>query len=188
MIITELQSNRVINLLLHSLILFTFLYIFFTKFIAKKITESANDAMDDIIASQIASSLTNLEKNEEKLYSGSIKWEALENVAIALRDTPSVDLEVEQNNKKVKMLAMGIMVGMTVIVIGMYFLFTSYFNHDIHLKEILTENFIIFGLVGMLEAYFFLKVAFKYVPITPEFPALKILDRIKYRLNQQLLG
>ena len=101
MTITELQSNRVINLLLHSLILFTFLYLFFTKFIAKKITESANDAMDDIIASQISSSLTNLEKNEEKLYSGAIKWEALENVAIALRDTPSIDLEVEQNNKKV---------------------------------------------------------------------------------------
>jgi hypothetical protein len=70
------------------------------------------------------------------------------------------------------------------LLLGTIFYFVVYKKYSIDFNLILKENFIIFVCVGIIEFLFFNYIASKYVPVTPDFVATSILERIKLNIKQ----
>ena len=56
-------------------------------------------------------------------------------------------------------------------------------KYDIHIGHILLINFIIFSITGLIEYFFFTKVASKYVPVMPNEISDTMLERIKHNID-----
>lgn len=50
---------------------------------------------------------------------------------------------------------------------------------DIHFKAILTENVVLFLLIGLIELAFFLKIALNYIPAPPSYINQSLIDALK---------
>ena len=47
------------------------------------------------------------------------------------------------------------------------------------------ENIVIFVFIGAIEAYFFMNIASKYIPVTHDFVATTVLERIKNNIKKK---
>ena len=91
--------------------------------------------------------------------------------------------EIVANNKKLKWYSFYMIAFLFVVLLGIICYYKFYKKVDINLKYILVENLIFFIFIGIIEALFFIKIAAKYIPVTPDFVSTTLLDRIKYNIN-----
>jgi hypothetical protein len=88
---------------------------------------------------------------------------------------------ITENNKNLydnSMCAL-LMMGLVIVVLVAYFVFRGV---NLRLKFILMENLVIFAFVGMIEIYFFMNIASKYIPVLPDDAIKSAFSRIKERL------
>ncbi len=168
-----------INLLCHVFILLTFLTIFFFKYIAG-LTESHIDSeMQSLVQEQTDQLLTLVdEKDTRKL----IRWDFVSVYADKMIFESKDNLSfITENNKNLydnSMCAL-LMMGLVIVVLVAYFVFRGV---NLRLKFILMENLVIFAFVGMIEIYFFMNIASKYIPVLPDDAIKSAFSRIKERL------
>lgn len=187
--LNEHQANHTLNIGLHVIILFTFLTIFFFFVISKLEQKSAEDSVNKIIDKQADNLLSNLDKWDKKI-SGfpTITWGKIKNTFQNIVDkNQGVDPKVESNHKKLHIMSACMIGGLILLWIGAYFYFSRQVGHDINLKRIAIENLVIFAFVGIIEYGFFTNIASKYVPVTPDFAAESVLDRVKYRTVKTIM-
>jgi len=188
--ITQLQANYTINIGLHVIILFTFLTIFFFTFVSKLESKSIQNALSDIIDEKTEQILTEIDGWEKKLNVDklSINWEKVNDIAKQIEANSQGELpEITKQNKNLKNISIGLVVGLFVLFIIVYLFFHFGLHYQIQIGSILLENAIIFFFVGIVEYLFFMNIAAKYIPVTPEFVSTTILERIKERLAYSLL-
>lgn len=181
------QANFAMNIGLHVLILFTFLTVFYFLYISKLTETTVKNSFDNLIKSNIKDILSQLDTIDKKTGNQlNINWVAFNNYAKKLIDDSQGNLpEIESNNKKLKFLAIGMIVLIVLVLIGLFFFF-KWQGYHIQWWPIIKENLIIFSFVGVIEFLFFQKIAAAYIPVTPDFVSTSVLERIKDNIYSQL--
>jgi hypothetical protein len=168
------NTSVVFSTLLHALILFgilSALFVFVISKLEKSIFEKEiNDNVNNIL-------LDNLHKLDKD---GSIK-KMLKQIPldrlVRYYDKPSSDIVVYNDWLQRTMIFFAIAVGIILIISALFLYFTC--GQIIPLWSILLENLVIFSLVGMFEAVFFLNIASKYIPVPPSLLVTQLFDDLK---------
>lgn len=156
-----------INVILHIFILFTLLTTFYLTYISKVETDALNNELDSLINNGIGPNVKSLPDN--------LKW--------VLKNTPIEQIQklyknedpVKQlNNKWVSksMIAMSIAL-ITALILIVYAL-KSGCNQCIDWQSLIIENLVTFMFVGMVEAAFFVFIAFRFLPVEPSYMTEKL--------------
>jgi hypothetical protein len=178
-------AHYVINITLHILILFTFLTIFFFAYISQIEKKSIDDVLQNAISDQMNEFLTKLEEMQTKL-PYTVDWNALYKFGKTVQqETIGEYPDVTQNHRNLMILASCGIAGIFLFLIGAY-IYSRYMGYEVPLKRIIIENIAVFAFVGVIEMFFFMYVASKYVPVTPDILGKSVLTRIKYNLNKYL--
>lgn len=188
--VSQSLANYSVNVGVHVFILFTFLSIFFFAYASDLERESVNKSLKSIIDDQTESLLTEIDKWDKRIYPDktNINWNTVnENAKKLVAESQGELPEIKENNDKLFKFGVTaiIILFVTIVAYTLYFMFVK--KYDIHIGAILLENFVIFAFVGAIEYYFFSKVVVKFVPVTPEFASMTILERIKKNINKQLI-
>ena len=183
------QANYSINISLHVFILFTFLTVFFFAFISKVSKKSIKDAFGDIINKQVGNVLTKIDDLDQKLSSKlpTINWKNVNDIAVKIEENAQGDLpEIKKNNSRLLLIGIAIIVTLFLLVCGLFAYFKLYKKYDISIWHIIGENIVIFIFIGLVEFLFFTKIATKYIPVTPDFVAISILERVKTNMGKKI--
>jgi hypothetical protein len=185
--ITGNQATHSLNIGLHVFILFTFLIIFFFTFTAQLEKDIINSELKSFIKDNVKNTMTNIDSLDKDINQKStIDWEKINNLAAkidkaSVTDSPSI----AKNNKKLLILGIVSIITIFFILTIAYIIFKFYFKLDINLKKIFIENLVLFSVIGVIEYLFFTKVSVKYIPVTPDFVVLTVLDRIKLNISNK---
>jgi len=171
----------VINLLCHVFILLTFLTFFFFLYISKLTAEHIDTEMKKMVTEKTSELMKNL---DQKLKPNDISWQAVNIVSSAFQMKCQGNLKsIEDNNLELydSSVCFLFLFGLVILILISYFMIRDV---KLGLKFIMVENFVIFTFVGMIEIYFFLNIASKYIPISPDTATIAITDRLKYQSSQ----
>ena len=172
MISEHYNINFSLDIVLHVLILFTFLTVFFFAYVSKLEKQSLDNTVTNTITD-------NIDQISNK-YNVKVNWNIVNNIADNLVKNSQGEVpEIKQNNDRLfkgSIIAIGIgfILFIVSIIVLKYFL-----NYDIHIGHIILMNVIIFSITGVIEYLFFMKVASKYIPVTPDVISNTILEGVK---------
>ena len=187
MITTE-EANYIVNITLHVLILFTFLTIFFFVYASKLAKKSINKSLTSIVNDETKEFLNEIDEWDKKLDPNiypSINWEEAYKLSQKLKESSQDENpEIVKNNYKLKLFGIAMIAGLLLLFIGLYLYYRFFLNLDVNLGHIFIENIVIFAFIGAIEAYFFINIASKYIPVTPDFVATTVLERIKNNIKK----
>ena len=173
--------NFNINLVTHSLILFTFLSIFFVFYISK----IAKHVFDEEISHLIDESLTDKLKEFKKI-------ELVQSVQTQIRpvsdkleknwDKPDKAAEFNNNGLFTTLFFVNLLswVGLIIIII----ILNMQKDSTLDIKNIIIENAVIFSVIGFVEFMFFTKIALKFIPVAPSFISQEFLNQVKNQVNK----
>lgn len=186
--VSQEQANYTINIGLHVLILFTFLTVFFFLIISKKEKKSIDGSFGNIINKKVDSLLNNIDKWDNKIKDFTIDWSQVNKVAGNItKNSQGEDPKITENNKKLRYIAGGMVGTLILLLILMYLYYVFVKKYKISLGHILVENIVIFAFIGAIEYTFFINIAAKYIPESPDYISTSILDRIKERSAEYIL-
>ncbi len=118
---------------------------------------------------------------------GNLDWNELGREAKRMvANNQGVDPGVQKHDRKVRWTAIIITIVLFLLLIGVILYFKFYRKYDINLKNILIENVIVFSFVGMIEFFFFTRIAAKYVPVNPGFVGYTVTERLKNNVISSL--
>lgn len=177
-------TNFSLDIVLHVLILFTFLTIFFFAYVSKLEKQSLDNTVSDVINNKTNTFLTKFDQLSTK-YDVKVNWNIIDNIADNLIKNSQGEVpEIKQNNDRLfKDSIIAIIAGFTLFIMSVIFL-KYYMKYDVHIGHILLLNIVIFSITGAIEYLFFMKVASKYIPVTPDVISNTILERLKYNLGK----
>ncbi len=172
-----LDINLATNVLLHMTILFVFLGILFIVYISKIITQSFDNELTRSVDSTVTSTFASLDANHQQYIRSLMQNVPLDNFKQFYKKP---DPTVAVNNS---WLFTFIIVLCLVSILIMTVFLTTYklsCNGDkLNLKVLLIENVAIFSLVGLIEFWFFINVAAKYIPFKPSFMKQTFIDQFR---------
>ena len=170
----------VVNLMCHVFILVVFLTVFFFLFITKMTTEHIDSELKSLIGEQTYDLLVKLYNTDsDKL----INWTKVETTCINLEPQYRKEMQfVTDNNNHLynDTINFILMFGFSIFVLISYL---SIRKFTLNLKFMAFENIVIFLFVGMIEIYFFLNIASKYVPVLPDEAITSVIGRLEYLLH-----
>jgi len=169
------------NIILHLCILFTILGAFFIFYISK-IEENAFQkeisSLNDTLKSQLDNNISPEEKTNLKSALQTLSFDDL----LSIYSTPAKTTTI--NNKWLKGIIWCIVIFLILILLtllSIYYLRCG--GYKINFYEILTENIIIFIIVGAIEISFFLFIAARYVPVKPSTMTDVFIDTLQEELH-----
>lgn len=175
--------NFFLDVALHVLILFTFLTIFFFAYVSKLEKQTLDDTITNSISDNTNTLLNDIKQISQK-YNIKVNWNTINEIAAKLIKNSQGEVpEIKENNDRLyKGSMIAIIVGYLLFIGAIIFL-KFYMGYDIHIGHIILMNIIIFSITGLIEYFFFMNVASKYVPVMPNEISDTMLERIKYNFN-----
>jgi hypothetical protein len=164
----------IVNMALHSAILFTFLSLFFKFYISKLSTTTFNNEINNMVDKSLGDNINLLKNNN------IVKIIPKKQLSTMFAK-PNKVVETQNTGLFNSVLVANIMIWSIVIIIILIFKFSC--NIDINIKDIITENIIVFSIIGVFEYLFFTKIAFKFVPVLPSFISNQLLSILKSKLE-----
>jgi hypothetical protein len=156
------NTSIIFSSFLHALILFTILSVLFIYVISVLEKNAFKTEINKNIDNTLPKALEMNDKNGQiKVMLQQLPLDKLSKIY----QKPSESVVIYNYWLKTTMIIC-IIAGLIGIIISSLFLYFTC-NRRIPFWYILLENIIIFTVVGLFEAYFFLTIAFKYVPVPP---------------------
>jgi hypothetical protein len=181
------SAEYVLNISLHVLILFVFLSVFFFQYASKLASDSINNALGSVIDTQVDKLLDTVEEVDNMTTKYDIDWQEVDKLAKNVEESSEDDLpEIEKTNKQLKKIAMIMSIVLLSIFVSFYVYFRFIKGLKVSLTSVIIENLIFFSFIGVIEYLFFVKIAAKYVPVTPDFVSTTLLDRVKYNVDKTI--
>lgn len=168
-----------VNVILHVCILFTILgafFQFYISFIEEKEYKKEISSLTNNFKNELSSTLSKNKKQEEPFKTAlrEIPFESLYEIYKHPAKATTI------NNTWLKIVIWTVVCFLFVILFSMLSIY--YFRCGgckINFYEVLTENILIFILVGSIEVLFFLFIAAKYVPVKPSTMSDVFLETLK---------
>lgn len=171
-----------LNLGCHVFILLLFLTFFFFLYVSKATASHVDSELHDLIEKQTLQMMQSLDAADT---AHAIRWQAVNvGAAFMLNKSQGVMEEITQHNGDLYQSAVCVLIAMAVCI-GILTAYCLLRGIEIRLKFLMLENVVIFAFVGMIEIYFFLNIASKYVPVLPDEAMIAVKARLQYWLNQQ---
>ena len=169
-------TSLIINIIIHTLILFIFLSAFFFSYISKK-EKDVLDNKVDLLCLRIPSILNIIKQRDNKF----IDWKVVRQKAVEEIKIDDLDINkyIEDNNTRLKYISLSIILSLFILVICIYYYNKFILDKNIDISYIIKENFVIFIFIGLIEFLFFKNVASKYSPIFPLEISNTVLERLK---------
>lgn len=173
------DTDTHLNFVFHSLILFTFLTIFYFMYIVKLTKDVFKHEISEIMEKSMEDEIKEIKKDKNM------------NVFLSMLSLDEIQKEYSKENKTVGAKNGGIKnVVLTVnILLWIFLIFTIIIlkkkcddGCNTHISHILTENALIFILIGSVEFMFFKFIASQYVPVPPSFMTSYFLENIQKKL------
>jgi hypothetical protein len=169
-----------VNLMCHIFILLTFLVFFFFFYISKLTTKHIDDELKSLVGKETTEILQNLDqKDTNHLINWNVVYMLSSNLKMKYKKS-SQYVKDNNNNLYDQCTCFLILFALIIIIWVLYLVLKGF---DLNLKFIALENLVIFTFIGIIEIYFFVNIASKYVPILPDDAVRSVLDRLLYRLN-----
>lgn len=187
--ISPRYAHHIINIELHVLILFSFLTIFFFVYITKQESTAIQNEFNNVIDKNTSSFLDSIDYLNYTLYPKiKINWNKINQIGsdIETKYKDKIDPIMYKNNNRLKKTAIGIIIGLTCLLLITVFYFVFYKKYKIDLKDIIITNIIIAILLGISEYLFFSYIGSKYVPVNKSQLVDDFVDRIQTHVNKQL--
>jgi hypothetical protein len=86
------------------------------------------------------------------------------------------------NNEWIEKMLIVVNVFMIIMFVGTILLLKNSCNKSVDIKYILGQNIIIFLFVGVIEIFFFSKIAINFVPIPPSYLTKLVVDLLNEKL------
>lgn len=169
-----------INLMCHVFILLTFLISFFFAYIAQLTASHISNELKSLVMDQAEDLMQTLD-NEDK--NKQINWNFVNIMSGNLQQRyAGVPADITYNNQKLfdDCVCVLMIFAFSIIVLVSYFLIRQV---NLQLRFIIIENIVIFLFVGLVEVYFFVNIASKYVPVLPDDALIAVIDRLKILLK-----
>lgn len=175
--------NFSLDVALHVLILFTFLTIFFFAYISKLEKQSLDNTITNSVSDNTNTFLNDIKQLSQK-YNIKINWNTINDIADKLVKNSKGEVpEIKENNERLYKGSMIVIIVGYLLFIGIIIFLKYYMGYDIRIGHILLMNIIIFSITGLIEYFFFMNVASKYVPVMPNEISDTMLERIKYNFQ-----
>jgi len=176
----EEKYNILYDASIHGVILFCFWTAFFLYFVSKMMSTYINSMMTSAINNNMTNILNNLEQNSG-INIDSLKQYIPFNNLIKSFNTP--DPTSQNNNAWITRLSVQMslffLFGLIIMVI-----FVKYIcGINIDIKLLIIQNAIIFAFVGLIEYFFFTRVAMKYNPALPSTLTSTVLQSLSKNLT-----
>lgn len=169
-----------LNILFHSIILFTFLSLFFFLYISKVEQKAFEDELSGLIGDNLMKALDKVPK--------TVLLPTLQTILPELQSIQQLYVDetmfTKESNLLVKFSSAFVVLLMLSIFITI--IMTLKFGCDRSVKNVgyvVLENVVIFAFVGMVEYTFFTKIAMKYIPTTPSLMIQSLIKAFKQQLN-----
>lgn len=172
------DKNFVLNMVMHSMILFSFLSVFFIYYITtltdKAFKEEVTHLMDSSLeeASHAIKQNKNVQETLEKL--------PIDNI---LNSYKKPHKQVQALNKGLFKVVFTVNIMLWVFLVLSLYIFNSILGIGIDIKHVIIENAIVFSIVGVVEYLFFKMIAFKFVPVEPSFISKQFLEKLKKKFE-----
>lgn len=180
MVASDFFDNTAVNLLVHSVLLFTFLSAFFYLYIAGVVDEHISDEVVGEARTLIESKYYGMSPTDRIRMSVLLQSMPLSNLAKSYSKPDDVKLE---NNYFNKLCSVLIITALLAVIGVLVFTYTFRCGRSIHLGHILMENAIIFFFVMLAELAFFMFIAMKYIPVMPSSIMEDMTNRVKKNLS-----
>jgi hypothetical protein len=175
--------NFSLDVALHVLILFTFLTIFFFAYVSKLEKQSLDDTITNSVSDNTNTLLNDIKQISQK-YNIKINWNTINDIADKLVKNSQGEVpEIKDNNEQLYKGSMIVIIVGYLLFIGIIIFLKYYMGYDIQIGRILVMNIIIFSITGLIEYFFFMNVASKYVPVMPNEITDTMLERIKHNFQ-----
>jgi hypothetical protein len=168
-----------VNIMFHVLILLTFLTVFFFEVISKITTQHINTELKSLVSQQTWNMMMAVDQKEGQY----IDWKMLQVLCATLKIKYSRTLQSVLDNNQTLYDNVICFLGMFGVVLMLIVAYCVGRNFRLGLAGMLVENVVIFLFVGMIEIYFFLNIASKYIPVRPDDAVIAVVDQIKERLQ-----
>ena len=178
---TKYSTYFALDIMIHTLILFTFLSIFFFMYVSK----IEKNAFESEIGDLIEKTITNmLDKNKT-------------NAKIVLSDGKGILTNLQnlytmpsnysrERNTLVKFSAIFIIVLLICCILSIIITLKVDCGQNVHMGHIIIENILVFICIGIIEFWFFSNVAIKYIPTSPSLMIDTMITALKKELNPDL--
>lgn len=174
----------VINIVLHILILYSFLSAFFILYISKVEHSAFQSEFDGVIEDNLPTVLANADaKSGGKLKPLLTQMMPVLQILNNIYSEPSTEVVVYNQWLFRSMI-------MVIVILAITFsLLTGILKYAcktcLPVTHILTENIMLFAVIGVAEYLFFTKIASKFIPVPPSLLVNTLIDRIKNNLASQ---
>jgi uncharacterized protein involved in cysteine biosynthesis len=177
------KTELIVNIILHVLILLSILSLLFwfviTKLEKDNITKEVNNNISDYF--------DNLKENLNEKDKNDIK-NIIKNSNNVLEDLKKLYVKPSENNETTNrwvlysnLLYILLILGILLTIVLTIRLVCK--SNDFPFWHILKENIIIFTFVGMIEVFFFLNIALKFIPTKPSLIINSVLNSLKEKFN-----
>ncbi len=154
----------VVDILLHILILFVVLTVIFVKVISPTAADALNGTIIAQSQTAIRVNLDQIPASQKLGIANKLRYYPIANA----RETLSKpDVDIQSHNQWV----MGLAVSIAIMVLGVIIAIVASVRYNcgqqVDMKKLLIENALIFIGIGIIEYFFFIKIASKYIPLPP---------------------
>jgi len=184
--LTDSQVTTGLNMGLHIVLLFAFLTVLFFMVISKVESKTSGNAVLKIIKKETGNVLSNMDKWSTIVSpSTTINWQSIDKMAKKkVTELQGKDPEIVKSNNSLQTNSIIIAVVLFLLWVGFLLFFVFYQKRNINVKEIIIDNLVIFSFIGIIEYLFFTRIISNYIPVTPDYAASSLIDRIKERVNE----
>jgi hypothetical protein len=170
-----ITPNFILDISIHSLILFTFLSLFYYFYSARLSQTNFNEEIDNIIDS-------NFDKGAQQYeYNNIYKKETDIVLNQMAKDTEKEDPVTFKNNTEIfDILLYTNMTLWSILAIAIFKLGDTY---EFDYMQLIIANLSTFIIIGIAEYLFFTQVITKYIPVKKSFISKNFIDDIKNKIN-----
>lgn len=168
-----------INIFLHVLILFTFLTIFFIMFVSKLTKKAFENEVGHLIEENLGKAIDDLEPEKKQEISDGLRLFPFDKFEKRYQQPTEF---IEERNYFIQL---GAIITSIIGIVGLIliiFILKSTCGICVPISHIITENFITFIFIGLVEYMFFVNVAFKFVPSPPSLLVKTLINNFKQSL------
>lgn len=173
--------NFAINVSIYVFILFCFLSLFFIFYVSKLSKNAIENEIDEIIEFGIVKGVDKLSDNGKRDLKTVLQKIPFDNFINAYSKEDDV---VKNNNNWLIKVTIIVNVFLIILIIASSTLLYSSCNQCVPVKEILSEKFFIFGLIGIIQILFFKYVISKYIPIKPSTFFVSLVESMKKHISK----
>ncbi len=166
-----------INILLHVFVLFTFLVVFYIVVVTKLETDAIHHQVKRALDSNLKLAFASADMTTDGQFKSAVQ--ALDSVGVLDRLTIAFSVPDPANteaNKGLFQTAISACIALFLVIATFVFALSWLCKKKVYFPALLRENFIVFGLVGLVEILFFLAIALSFVPEVPSTLLKSIVD------------